>query len=376
MTLESRERPPLLVILPITFYVYARTSFPSLTGGDAGELLAEACQLGTPHPPGYPLFTMLIHTAMRISSMLVPGWSSENGLPSAAGAPALVANLLSCMFGSIAALFLALTVEEWNSRRAVPYASSAGAFAAAGLFSFSPLTWEYSIGAEVFALNNMLVMLILYLTVRVANETSSSAGIRWAYVGSFVCGLALSNQHTSLLAIIPLVGSVLLILNKEILRCPLKHISGLGMCALLGLLPYAYLVLRAHKGPYPGSWGDQRTISGFLRHVLRAEYGTFKMLTFGAAKEKGAANGPGIETGLERFVIYMRNAAEQTHGIGTAFFMLSIIASSFRGLSILLSTKYKHFSWKRDGKGLKSLEGSTDIAPVSVKKVNKKKGKK
>ena len=114
MTLESRERPPLLVILPITFYVYARTSFPSLTGGDAGELLAEACQLGTAHPPGYPLFTMLIHTAMRISSMLVPGWSSENGLPSAAGAPALVANLLSCMFGSIAALFLALTVEEWT----------------------------------------------------------------------------------------------------------------------------------------------------------------------------------------------------------------------------------------------------------------------
>ena len=97
-----------------------------------------------------------------------------------------------------------------------------------------------------------------------------------------------THQHTSLLAIIPLVGSVLLILNKEILRCPLKHISGLAVCALLGLLPYAYLVLRAHKGPYPGSWGDQRTVSGFLRHVLRAEYGTFKMLTFGAAKEKGA----------------------------------------------------------------------------------------
>lgn len=33
-------------------WIYTYTVFPSVTGGDAGELLAEACQLGTPHPPG------------------------------------------------------------------------------------------------------------------------------------------------------------------------------------------------------------------------------------------------------------------------------------------------------------------------------------
>lgn len=32
-----------------------------VTGGDSGELVAEGCILGTAHPPGYPLLTMLVY---------------------------------------------------------------------------------------------------------------------------------------------------------------------------------------------------------------------------------------------------------------------------------------------------------------------------
>src|SRR4051794_6697084 len=59
------------------YVVYHLTALPSVPGGDSGELLAESCvsmlsqspfimvltsfmQLtGVPHPPGYPLFTLL-----------------------------------------------------------------------------------------------------------------------------------------------------------------------------------------------------------------------------------------------------------------------------------------------------------------------------
>ena len=44
---------------------YARTAYPSMPGGDSGELVAEACQLGTPHPPGYPLNTLLLGAVLR-----------------------------------------------------------------------------------------------------------------------------------------------------------------------------------------------------------------------------------------------------------------------------------------------------------------------
>ena len=32
-----------------------------ITGGDSGELVAEGCILGTAHPPGYPLLTMIVY---------------------------------------------------------------------------------------------------------------------------------------------------------------------------------------------------------------------------------------------------------------------------------------------------------------------------
>ena len=231
--------------------VYARTSFPSVTGGDAGELLAEACQLGTAHPPGYPLFTGLIHVAMRgwTGSGIGPGHQSEGSVPP--GAPARAANLLCAAFGAGAAALVFATVVEWNTGRRLPEASQLGGVVAAALFSFSPLAWEYHTGAEVFALNNFLVALLLYLTARVASgalancprplegrsmgssatlgqggESSSGEsisawgaeqrgrrpGARRAWVaarwGALVCGLALSNQHASLLFIVPLAAAV------------------------------------------------------------------------------------------------------------------------------------------------------------------------
>lgn len=41
-----------VVLFGCVLWIYVCTVFPSITGGDAGELLAESCQFGIPHPPG------------------------------------------------------------------------------------------------------------------------------------------------------------------------------------------------------------------------------------------------------------------------------------------------------------------------------------
>jgi Protein of unknown function (DUF2723) len=136
--------------------VYAATAFPSVPGGDSGELLAEACELGTAHPPGYPLFTLLNHLIYRSAPSwryFAPQLPDESSCPGGAtsGAVAWGANLLSCCFGAAAATLLSMAVEAWTVGT---MAYSQGAAAAAGLiFALSPLTWEYSVGAEVFSLN-------------------------------------------------------------------------------------------------------------------------------------------------------------------------------------------------------------------------------
>lgn len=58
----------------------------------------------------------------------------------------------------------------WERRFHVIYicrlsGSHAGGILAAGVFSFSRLTWQWSIAAEVFSLNNLFVGLLMALTV-------------------------------------------------------------------------------------------------------------------------------------------------------------------------------------------------------------------
>ena len=84
--------------------------------------------------PGYPLWTLLSHLAMRV-------------LPSAlAPSPAGRANLLAALCGAAAAGCVYAAVDE-----AVAYAPAA--VLAAGMYATGPLTWHYALQAEVFALN-------------------------------------------------------------------------------------------------------------------------------------------------------------------------------------------------------------------------------
>ncbi|OXB57949.1 hypothetical protein ASZ78_009356 [Callipepla squamata] len=79
--------------------VYAGTLQPALPGGDAGELITAAYELGVAHPPGYPLFTLLAGLAMR----LLPGGSAAGRV-----------NLLGAVLGAAAAALLFYTVLRVN----------------------------------------------------------------------------------------------------------------------------------------------------------------------------------------------------------------------------------------------------------------------
>lgn len=68
-------------------------------------------------------------------------------------------------------------------------------------YAFSPLQWLYSVGAEVFALNNFFTALLMALTLEYAVNPTHGNVIR----GAFFCGLAMTNQHTIVLFEIPII---------------------------------------------------------------------------------------------------------------------------------------------------------------------------
>ncbi|XP_054056500.1 transmembrane protein 260 isoform X1 [Rissa tridactyla] len=234
--------------------LYTATLPPALPGGDAGELITAAYELGVAHPPGYPLFTLLA----KLATGLLP-----------LGSPAFRVNLLCGFLGAAAASCLFYTVFRLSG-------SYAGGILAAGVFSFSRLTWQWSIAAEVFSLNNLFVGLLMALTVRFEEASTAKERSKISKLGAFCCGLSLCNQHTIVLYIACIVPWVLSRLFGKT-ELSLGHLLKLGLCFLAGLLPYLYLPASSYLNRARWTWGDQTTFQGFLTHFLREEYGTFNL---------------------------------------------------------------------------------------------------
>ena len=95
-----------------------------VTGGDSGELLAEACQLGVAHPPGYPLFIILMHHAMALGRNIqdhLPRWvwapllhGLRNPNSVVTVTPALWANAMNSCLGALASFLVWDTVWVWG----------------------------------------------------------------------------------------------------------------------------------------------------------------------------------------------------------------------------------------------------------------------
>ncbi|KAF7704376.1 hypothetical protein HF521_021448 [Silurus meridionalis] len=186
----------------------------AVSGGDSGELITAACELGVAHPPGYPLFTILASLAL----LLLP-----------AATPAHAVNVLCAVLGALASGALCYTV----CRIAGP---GPGAVLA-----------------------------------EVVDEKK-----KFALLGALCCGLSLCNQHTLVVYVLIIIPWALLQLYIYKGLC-FSAIVSLSVCFLTGFLPYLYLPISSYLNKARWSWGDQTTLNGLLTHLLRAEYGTFSL---------------------------------------------------------------------------------------------------
>ena len=337
--------------------IYLKTMHPTLAGGDSGELMGCACELGVAHPPGYPLFTML-------------SWLGTKILPF--GSPGYRLNLVSVIFAAAGAYFHYHAMLRLHLQYSRNFRSSDGdkfwvgsawiSLLASSLVNFGPLVWMYSTHAEVFAMNNLFVSLLMYLVVRylqvlsafpppspLSHLTSSLASpisrifplsllpsnfappssisrcnhhltvetrnpsnnqereINLARLGALVIGLGLTNQHTLILYALPLAGWIMY--NGREQLCNTQVFIQLCICGLVGLSPYLYLFWAATHAPL-GSWGDTSTLggwpaTGFWTHFLRKEYGTFSLYS--------GSNGKNML--VEALTLWMKHAFEDTFGL-------------------------------------------------------------
>jgi tetratricopeptide (TPR) repeat protein len=247
----------------VALSVYIFSLAPTITFGDSGELITAAVTLGIAHPPGYPLWLL----AAKLFSLLP------------IGSVAYRLNLMSAFLDASAVGLLSLVIaktlpqvgariiprENFDSPLVGIIVGSAAATATLCL-AFSPTFWQQAVAAEVYALNNFIICLILLLMI-LWSASPQKDGL--LFLMAFLFGAGLGN-HQTLGLLAPAAGLYVVLVRPKALLSP-RTVIGCGAFFFLGLLLYAYLPIRALSNP-PLNWGDPKTWNNFWFHVLRKQY--------------------------------------------------------------------------------------------------------
>ncbi|MBI5397778.1 MAG: DUF2723 domain-containing protein [Verrucomicrobia bacterium] len=193
----------------IALVAYICMMSPSVTLEDSGELVTAAHTLGVPHPPGYPIWTILtclFDHLNPLSPIPVPegvvgvsrrafnvGWRSCLG---SATFGALAVGLLALLGSRSGSMFIRSVKglsERLSERQERLIASVCGA--AGGLvFAFSPVPLSQAVIAEVYSLNALFMALTL-VTIFVWMLKQQDKYLYWTW---FLWGLGLTNHQTLL----------------------------------------------------------------------------------------------------------------------------------------------------------------------------------
>ena len=201
----------------VTGLVYFLTLAPTVTLEDSGELAVASDWLGVPHPPGYPIWTLVTWFFQWIFH-----WVQYNGHPN----PAWGVGLASAVSGALACGLLALLISRSGAdllgggggtgaekEREGDGAGRWGRWLCAGagvsgglLLAFSPVLWSQSVIVEVYSLNaffQMWILLLIYMWMRRQDG-------RLLWLAAFLFGLGLTNHQTLLFLGVALALAVLL----------------------------------------------------------------------------------------------------------------------------------------------------------------------
>jgi tetratricopeptide (TPR) repeat protein len=188
------------IVLAVTLAVYVYTLAPTVTLEDGGELAVASDFLGVPHPPGYPIWTLVTWFFQWVFH-----WVTYNGYPN----PSWSVGLASAVAGAGACGLLALLISRSGADllRSVPELKEKIGFQAENLLclaagisgglllAFSPVLWSQSVIVEAYSLNaffQMVVLLLLYMWMcRPKDDTL-------LYAAAFLFGLGLTNHQTLL----------------------------------------------------------------------------------------------------------------------------------------------------------------------------------
>ncbi len=196
------------VIALALFALYAATAPRTIALEDDGLFVLGAYFLGNGHPPGYPLFMLIgkLFTYLPFGSV------------------AYRVHLVSAFFGGLTCAGLWLCARLLAPGRLPAYLAALG-------LALSPVFWSQATIAEVYTLNTFFFVTLTLLALR-------GAPLPWI---ALLYGLSLSNHWPLMGLVTPAFFALLWPRRFELLR----QLPLLVVLAVIGLAPYAWMVVRS-----------------------------------------------------------------------------------------------------------------------------------
>ncbi len=239
MTFLNRKRGSLILFLSaLSFFTFNQVK--TVYGGDSGDYLSAASVWGIPHPPGYPLFSLLASLFGHFLPWNTPAWRVA---------------FLSSIPAALTIVFLYKLLNLFFKPR-ISFLSS---LLLAVLYPF----WLYAEVVEVFSLNNFFIVLLTFLVFSFLQTKKEK------YLSLFFLflGFSFAHHHT----IIFLLPAVFLVIRRHVLN---KKTFKKILLILPGGLLYFYLLVAASQKPAV-NWGNPNSLANLLKVFFRVGYGTF-----------------------------------------------------------------------------------------------------
>ena len=242
MTLSARDCLYAISIGVVALGLYVATLQPDFGGPeDTPKFQFIGHVLGTPHPPGYPLYVLLSHLFVKLPL----------------GTIAYRANLFSGVMAAVGCALAYLIGRQIGSGRWPAFCAALGLATGASFWRSAVFAEVYSLAAVMVALTTML---LLWWGVR------GGPGRLLVATAAFAVGL---GNHLIIVGLAPACALYVLLRDRRVLRLRLMAAGVLIM--LLGVSQYGFIILRSYQeAPYLESRAT--TVSEFVNLVTAERY--------------------------------------------------------------------------------------------------------
>lgn len=252
-----------IIIFFVSFFVYAAGSSRSIIHGDTGEFLSVAVFHGVAHPPGFPLYSLVISIVYFIFRNV---W---------------VVTLVSSLCASLALVFV------YKVTKLITKSIPSSLIASLSLAVYQTF-WFYAEVAQIHIFHVFIESVFLYILI-LSIKTKS---LKLLYLTFFLFGIGFTS-HQAMFFTAPALLYTLLIFKSQL---NLKSFLFLVLYSFLGLFPYLYIAVASSTNP-PINWGMVHDFPGLLAVFFRKDYGYFLL-------SKNEASAPFM---YSTFIHYFKN---------------------------------------------------------------------